>query len=389
MYFAEGVYKDPTYFLNLEELKTMKRQTFFVSLVIMSMLTVAVSAGAGNVVVPAKGKPGVQAPSHTARQARPILLGTSGGSVKELANGYCCSGTLGALVQDAAGTQYILSNTHVFAGDSALGGNGAVAEVGDAINQPGFVDIGCQEIVNDYVANLSDWIPMVPDGGTWVDAAIAEVIPGKVDPAGAILEIGTIAAEPVAAFINQAVKKSGRTSGLTSGKVAALDATITVQYETECAGSPYVTTFTGQIIVSPGKFLKAGDSGSLMVENKSANPRPVGLLYAGSTRVAIANPIQDVLDALGVSMVGVQGAGAAVVEVPAADVENAGKVKARHGRQLKALPDAVGHAVGVSNGKPVILLLVEEFSPAVQQAAPASLDGVPVEIMEVGRIVAY
>jgi len=367
----------------------MKTRGFFISLTIMSILAVAWAAAAANNIVPAKGKPTVQPPSHTAWQERPIKLGTSGGSVTELANGYCCSGTLGALVEDASGTQYILSNTHVFAGDSALGGNGAVAEVGDAINQPGFVDISCQNIPADYVANLSDWMPMVPDGTTWVDAAIAEVIPGKVDPSGAILEIGTIAAQPVSAYVNQAVKKSGRTSGLTAGKVTALNATISVGYETECAGSPYVTTFTGQIVVSPGKFLKAGDSGSLMVENKAVNPGAVGLLYAGSSKVAIANPIQDVLDALGVSMVGVQGAAAPVSQPLAAEIENAGKVKERHGRQLVSLPDAVGHAVGVSKGKPVILLLVEKLSPAVQQAAPVSLDGVPVEILEVGRVVAY
>src|SRR5438093_6111850 len=36
--------------------------------------------------------------SHTAKQAPPIQLGTSGGWSKDLANGYCCGGTLGSLV---------------------------------------------------------------------------------------------------------------------------------------------------------------------------------------------------------------------------------------------------------------------------------------------------
>src|SRR4030095_9191479 len=60
---------------------------------------------------------------HTARQPRPIALGVSGGNASDIANGFCCSGTLGALVTDGQ-RQFILSNTHVFAGDAALGGNG-------------------------------------------------------------------------------------------------------------------------------------------------------------------------------------------------------------------------------------------------------------------------
>ncbi len=327
--------------------------------------------------------------SHTARQTRPIQLGTSGGSVVDIANGYCCSGTLGALVQDAAGTQYILSNTHVFAGDSEPGGNGKAAQVNDAIGQPGFVDVSCQNIPADYIANLSDWEPLVPGGTSLVDAAIAQVIPNKVDPEGRILEIGTISSQPAVALAGQAVKKSGRTSGLTTGKVAGLNATVTVQYESECAGTPFVTEFTGQILVTPGKFLKAGDSGSLLVENKSSNPKPIGLLYAGSSQVAIANPIQNVLDVFGVSMVGTQGAAAAVTEPLASAMEQVAKVKERNAARLSNLPKAVGHAVGVTRGKPVILILVEEATPDVQAAAPATLDGVPVEIWEVGRITAY
>ena len=54
---------------------------------------------------------------HKARQTRPIQLGVSGGNASDTANGFCCSGTLGALVTARPARQYILSNTHVFAGD--------------------------------------------------------------------------------------------------------------------------------------------------------------------------------------------------------------------------------------------------------------------------------
>jgi hypothetical protein len=88
-----------------------------------------------------------------------------------------------------------------------------------------------------------------------------------------------------------------------------------VTYENECAGgTAFTKTFTGQIIIanSRSQFLNSGDSGSLMVENVSANPRAVGLLYAGSNTTAIANPIDEVLAFLGPA---IGGAGATATMV--------------------------------------------------------------------------
>ncbi len=50
-----------------------------------------------------------------------------------------------------------------------------------------------------------------------------------------------------------------------------------------------------QIIVrNPGShFLASGDSGSLMVEDVTTNPRAIGLLFAGSSVTAVANPIAE------------------------------------------------------------------------------------------------
>src|SRR5438045_2029658 len=80
--------------------------------------------------------------SHTAKQTPPIQLGTSGGWAYDLANGYCCGGTLGSLVS-ISGTQHILSNYHVFESDIVSGGNGRVAQTGDPIIQPGLIDVNC------------------------------------------------------------------------------------------------------------------------------------------------------------------------------------------------------------------------------------------------------
>ncbi|HSG27134.1 MAG TPA: hypothetical protein VLA34_01550 [Candidatus Krumholzibacterium sp.] len=238
---------------------------------------------------------------HTARYPRPIELGVSGGNSKDYAAPYCCSGTLGALIQNTSGTKFILSNKHVFAGDQAASVNDPdVAEVGNPINQPGLIEVNCQDIPADYVAYLSDWC----EDGLNIDCGIAEIIPGMVDPSGSILEIGVISSTTMDAYVGLAVKKSGRTSGLTRGTVAALNGTFTILGSDECGGESTEEIFTGQIVISGRKFLLSGDSGSLLVEDVEINPRAVGLLFAGSTQTAIANPIDDVLSYFGCYMVG-------------------------------------------------------------------------------------
>lgn len=241
--------------------------------------------------------------SHTAKQTPPIQLGTSGGWRYDLANGYCCGGTLGSLIQKN-GTQYILSNYHVFEADIVSGGNGRVAQTGDYIIQPGLIDVSCNANNAQNVATLvkSSSLP-----GSNVDASTAAIIPGMVRTDGAILEVGTLSSSTVGASINQAVKKSGRTTGLTRSTVSGLNATISVQYDNECAGGvAFTKTFTGQIVIANrrSKFLAGGDSGSLMVQDVTTNPRAVGLLYAGSNTTAIANPIGQVLSYFGATMVG-------------------------------------------------------------------------------------
>lgn len=240
---------------------------------------------------------------HKAKQTPPIQLGTSGGWRYDLANGYCCGGTLGSLVLKG-GAQYILSNYHVLEADIVAGGNSRVATAGDPVIQPGLIDVSCNAANAQNVATLAG-IKSLP--GSNVDAAIAQVVSGMVRTDGAILDIGTISATTVAASINQKVKKSGRTTALTRSTVSGLNATISVAYENECAGgSAFTKTFTGQIVIKnrASKFLAGGDSGSLLVQDVTTKPKAVGLLFAGSTSTAIANPISQVLSYLGATMVG-------------------------------------------------------------------------------------
>jgi hypothetical protein len=236
--------------------------------------------------------------AHTAKQTLPIQLGTSGGWSYDLANGYCCGGTLGSLIQ-VNGVQYIMSNYHVFESDTVSGGNSIVANNGDPIIQPGLIDVSCNSANAQAVGSL---VKLSSLPGSNVDVSTAQATSGMVNTNGAILEIGTISKNTVNASLRQGVKKSGRTTGLTSSSISGLNATVSVTYDNECAGgTAFTKTFTGQIVIAnkAKKFLNAGDSGSLMVENVSTNPRAVGLLYAGSSTSAIANPINEVLAFIG------------------------------------------------------------------------------------------
>ncbi|MFH1671905.1 MAG: hypothetical protein ABIF87_00530 [Pseudomonadota bacterium] len=252
---------------------------------------------------PAPPSPPTLPVDHKAIQDPPIQLGTSGGWKSDLANGYCCGGTLGSLVKSGE-TKYILSNYHVFESDIEPGEDGIVATTGDPIIQPGLIDVGCNANNAQNVATLviSSSLPSQN-----VDASIAQILPGMVSDDGAVLEIGTISSRTVEAKLKQVVKKSGRTTGLTRSKISGINGTVSVAYDDECAGKvAFTKTFTGQIIISnrASKFLAGGDSGSLMVEDVTTNPRAIGLLFAGSNTLAVANPIDEVLNFFGVTMVG-------------------------------------------------------------------------------------
>jgi len=353
-------------------------------------------------------------PAHRVDEPFPIQLGTSGGNIKDISKGFCYGGTLGALVKDASGNQYILSNNHVLARTNA-------AALGEDIIQPRLIDQSpaCFKDSTDIVANLSNFISINFRKGTMranaVDAAIAQVRVGNVDPTGFIIDIGTLSSDTVAPSLSMSVKKSGRTTGLTYGDITAVNATIDVSY-----GSGKTARFTNQIVVGPGSFIAAGDSGSLMVENVDTDPRAVGLLFAGGSTTAIANPIGDVLDAFNVSMVGT-GTGpdpslsllgkilawakkflgvtetqAANAQLPAhvseAAVDAVRRVKERHEGTLLATPGVIGVGVGLSETimkQPAIEIYVKQATEPLRQALPKSLDGVETKIVETGEIRAY
>ena len=77
------------------------------------------------------------------------------------------------------------------------------------------------------------------------------------------------------------LKKTGRTTNFTTGRVTAIAATVNVNY-----GGGKVAKFCNQIITT--NMSAGGDSGSMVLDLQN---NPVGLLFAGSSVATILNPI--------------------------------------------------------------------------------------------------
>ncbi len=185
---------------------------------------------------------------------------------------------------------------------------------GDLILQPGPADGGRTQ---DAIGRLTDFVPIqfrerrlgalgrlleralgpalaaaglglkrLPSGRTnLIDAAIAEPISADV-VASEILGIGRVAGT-VDASIGMRVRKSGRTTAITAGKVTALDAVVEVDYGGRTA------IFRQQMVSDI--VSKGGDSGSLVVDEHG---HAIGLLFAGSLTTTLINSIGAVASLL-------------------------------------------------------------------------------------------
>ncbi len=370
--------------------------------------------------------------THQAQFQASVALGSSGGNNADYdTRGEqivdCCSGTLGALVEDASKRPYLLSNNHVLArSDHAV--------VGDAIVQPGLIDNNCSPLGDSAsmqpVASLTGWLPL-RSRLTNADAAIAQLTSRAVDSSGKILELGgkqadgTLAAAPPGisstggkgetGSLALKVAKSGRTTGLTCGAVSALDLDVRVDYYLDCAETrPYLTkTFAHQLGLSGNQFSDAGDSGALIVD--AANAEPVGLYFAGGTDLSgvsqgVANPAPDVLNELsaqlgggGYSFVGTADHAVSCLSygdntVPAAQnlpLNDAEYQRAQQGLgQARMLVNSSTGILGVATGKSsdhpgeAAVILYTDENRAVN--VPANLDGVrTVVIPTTARAVVY
>lgn len=206
---------------------------------------------------------------------RPVPGGVSVGNANE-----CASGTLGCIVIKN-GVKYALSNNHVFARENA-------ASAGERINQPGRYDAKPLCAQTGQIGTLADFKPIVfsTSASNTIDAAIASFVSGISTTCSMVNNLYTPTSSVVAPTVGLAVKKVGRTSGLTSGTIAGINVTINVGYTAGTA------RFVNQIYVASA-MIRSGDSGSLMVTSTGNNP--VGLCFAGGSGSSFANPIADVL----------------------------------------------------------------------------------------------
>ena len=222
------------------------------------------------------------------------------------------AGTLGMVVKKG-GIEHILSNNHVLA-------NSNDAEIYDPILQPGPHDGGTNP---DIIGNLAGFVKINFTGdpstcpltgfAAWcfnglasllhrksrltsystetnkVDCAIARpIIEGDISDE--ILEIGKPAGFNLAELaVGQAVKKSGRTTGLNQGSIVGLDAMVSVGY-----GDNKMAVFEDQVLTTA--IAQGGDSGSAVLNE---NNQVIGLLFAGSDAIAIVNKIANVIEGLG------------------------------------------------------------------------------------------
>jgi hypothetical protein len=230
------------------------------------------------------------------------------------------AGTFGSVVRDRnTGQRLILSNNHVIA-------NSNDASPGDQILQPGPIDGGSPD--NDTIAVLHRIcrIEFNTEPGTCdiadtyvkigntlagiigskhvvntqktdsqainlVDAAVAKPI-NNDDVLDEIFEIGKVEGTREES-LGMSVRKSGRTTGFTSGQITLINSTVEVSY-----GTNRTARFENQIVTGP--MSRGGDSGSLLVSGDSLHA--VGLLFAGSDQATIYNPINTVLDCLEVKI---------------------------------------------------------------------------------------
>jgi Peptidase family S64 len=222
---------------------------------------------------------------RTARFARPVPIGVSTGHPQVSA------GTIGCRVTDGANV-YALSNNHVYAIENR-------ASIGDNALQPGPSDGGVNP--DDAIGTLHDFQPIdfSPSASNQIDAAISLASTATLGNATPPDGFGMPRSQTLPASVGLRVMKYGRTTGLTKGRIDAINAIIYVNYDSG------VAQFVNQIVIKPGTFSAGGDSGSLVVAQSGTNARkPVGLVFAGSGVISIANPIGPVLERFGVTIDG-------------------------------------------------------------------------------------
>ena len=200
--------------------------------------------------------------------------------------GYSCShpkvtaGTLGGIFLDKNDKVVGLSNNHVLANTAIMPIRGGYrSTLGVPICQPGTLDRGSR---CDTIGKLYKYRPL--KRRYHQDSALCTFDDNR-DLILELPEIGKIVGFNDDVKVGDRIRKSGRTTGYTEAKVVAVGATIKVNFGTR--NRRRILTFTNQIVT--GYMSEGGDSGSVGVDDEN---NAIGLLFAGSNRSTIFNPIR-------------------------------------------------------------------------------------------------
>jgi len=214
-------------------------------------------------------------------RVRPLKPGFSVSGEKETAS---TIGTIGAFVRDARGGVYLLT--------AALALGCPDSDPNSPVVQPGQIDGG--QTPNDlvgYVARCLPWADGVSVANLVGLARLEKGIAFEMtipDP-----DVGPIRVRGVRQpALGMSVRKLGRTTGVTTGEITAVDVTFKLELP---QGTLY---FVNGILTSD--MSGGGDDGALVVDEEGY---AIGLIVAGSQTTTILAPIQDVLDSFGVQLV--------------------------------------------------------------------------------------
>lgn len=221
--------------------------------------------------------------------------------IRPIKPGFSCAhhdvsaGTIGGFFIDSDNDYVVLSNNHVLANEN-------LAKIGDLIYQPGRLDSKADMRFREwpdpvidlpYFATLKRF-KLLESVNNDHDSAIATIHP-KIIMSGLIDSQYPVINQPVSGFadavVGTNVQKCGRTTGYTTGRVMATNASFSIGYDFGEA------RFDNSIVLSP--MSTNGDSGSLIMD---MSMNAIGLLFAGSGKVTLASPIRPIIDYYGLRL---------------------------------------------------------------------------------------
>jgi endonuclease G len=225
------------------------------------------------------GWPPVPSASDPRAHADPLRGGVSISDEYHVA-----AGTLGGKVIDrSSGAELLLSNWHVLVADWG-------ARPGQRIEQPGRLDGG--SLINTVATLTRDAMVLNLDAAVATLEGTRPLINDQLG-LGAVVGVGP-------AELGMQLVKSGRTSGITYGRVTAVEGTARIAYGSLDRMIRQVVTIEPRAAAE--QVSAPGDSGSWWLD--AATMRAIGLHFAGSDEPerALALDMPSVLDALNVDI---------------------------------------------------------------------------------------